>query len=303
MPSRSLFLLIIFSALISASTARAQGRIDCNAMDSRILRQPVHYCVLLPPGYDAASAAHPPRRYPVLYFLHGLGSNEQSLFNNGGWDIVQDLWSQKQIIDFLVVAPDGKRSFFINSANSRVRYSDFFIREFIPFIEAHYSVQRERSARAISGVSMGGYGALRFAFAYPELFSSVSAESPALITASPRELDISMNLGTQLGRVLGPVFGDPINIAHWDANNPFALARKNRAQLKHLAIYFNCGRDDDFGFEKGAGELDRELRAEGVRHKFHLYPGNHSAAYFLQHLGEVLRFHSQAFAAAKKPER
>ncbi len=299
MPSRSFFVFIFFSVLISAPIAHAQGRIDCNAMDSRILRQPVHYCVLLPPNYETASAAHPPHRYPALYFLHGLGANEQSLFNSGGWDIVQDLWAKKQITDFLVVAPDGKRSFFINSADGRVRYSDFFVREFIPFIEAHYSVRRERSARAISGVSMGGYGALRFAFAYPELFSSVSAESPALITASPRELDISMSLGTQLGRVLSPVFGNPINIAHWHANSPFALAKTNRAQLKRLAIYFNCGRDDDFGFQKGASRLDRELRAEDIRHEFHLYPGNHSAEYFLQHLGEVLKFHSRVFAEGR----
>jgi S-formylglutathione hydrolase FrmB len=66
-----------------------------------------------------------------------------------------------------------------------------------------------------------------------------------------------------------------------------------------LAIYFNCGDEDEFGFEKGAEALDRQLKAEGVPHEFHLYPGNHSAAYFLSHLGETLMFHSREFAAAK----
>ena len=202
----------------------AQGRIDCNALESRILGQRVHYCVMLPPDYDTATAGHSPRRYPVLYFLHGLGDNEQTLFKSGGWDVIEDLRQQGQISDFLVVAPEGRRSFYINSADGRVRYSDFFIREFIPYIESHYSIRRERSARAISGVSMGGYGALRFAFAYPELFSSVSAQSAALITESPQQ--------AETWSCSGAVFGNPIDVPHWNQNSPFVLAKQNRARIR-----------------------------------------------------------------------
>ena len=67
-----------------AGAVRAQSRIDCNALNSTILKQVVHYCVYLPAGYDAGATQHPPRRYPVLYFLHGLGDNERTLFNSGG---------------------------------------------------------------------------------------------------------------------------------------------------------------------------------------------------------------------------
>ena len=278
--------------------AYAQGRIDCSVLHSRILAQEVHYCVMLPPGYAAATVGPPSRRYPVLYFLHGLGENQQTLFKTGGWNVIQDLRQQGQISDFLVVAPEGKSSFYINSADGRVRYSDFFVREFIPYIETHYSVHKERAARAISGVSMGGYGALRFAFAYPELFSSVSAQSAALITESPRQINAMMHSGTPLGRMLG-AFGNPINIAHWNQNSPFVLAKQNRARITKLAIYFNCGNDDEFGFENGAEALHTQLQVEGVRHEFHLFPGNHGAAYFLAHLDEVLKFHSRAFAAAQ----
>ncbi len=105
---------------------------------------------MLPPGYDTAIAAHPPRRYPVLYFLHGLGDNEQTLFKTGGWNLIEDLRQQGQIGDFLVVAPEGKSTFYINSADGRVRYSDFFLREFIPFIETHYSAFGENVRRAPS---------------------------------------------------------------------------------------------------------------------------------------------------------
>jgi S-formylglutathione hydrolase FrmB len=291
--------LTLFLISLVFSPAHAQGRADCNTLESRILGQTVHYCVMLPPNYDTATGGHSPRRYPVLYFLHGLGDNEQSFLKSGGWQLIEDLRQQGQIADFLIVAPEGRSSFYINSADGRVRYSDFFIREFIPYIEARYSIRRERAARAIGGVSMGGYGALRFAFAHPELFSSVSAQSAALITELPGETTATLHSGTMLGGPLGAVFGNPIDVAHWNENSPFVLAKQNRARIAGLAIYFNCGRDDEFGFEKGAAQLHRQLQAEDIRHEFHLYPGNHGAAYFLAHLGETLKFHSRVFAAVK----
>ncbi len=290
--------LTLFSVPLLFCQAHAQRHIDCNALQSRLLGQKVHYCVMLPAGYDPATAGRSPRRYPVLYFLHGLGDNEQTLFKGGGWDVIEDLRQQGQISDFLVVAPEGKRSFYINSADGRVRYSDFFIREFIPYIELHYSIRRERSARAISGVSMGGYGALRFAFAFPELFSSVSAQSAALIAESPRPAE-ALPTGTALSGLLGAVFGNPVDLRHWKQNSPFVLAKENRERIRttKLAIYFNCGSEDEFGFDKGAAELHRQLQTEGIRHEYHLYPGNHGAQYFLAHLGEALKFHSRVFAA------
>lgn len=283
---------LLFLVALLVARCPAQGRVDCNAIPSHILGESVHYCVMLPAGYDAAISRHSPRRYPVLYFLHGLGDNEQSLFEGGGWDLVQDLRQTGQVSDFLVVAPEGRRTFYINSAGGRVRYSDFFIREFIPYIESHYSIRRERSARAISGFSMGGYGALRFAFAHPELFSSVSAQSAALIAEPPRQAESGL---------LGTVFGNPIDVPHWNQNSPFVLAKRNRAQIRAsgLSIYFNCGSKDEFGFDQGAEELHRQLQAEDIRHEYHLYPGNHSGEYFLAHLGEVLKFHARVFDAAK----
>jgi S-formylglutathione hydrolase FrmB len=284
--------LVLLLVALLIGPCHAQGRIDCNALQSHILSGTVHYCVMLPPDYDAATAGHSPRRYPVLYFLHGLGDNEQTLFKGGGWDLIQDLRQKGQVSDFLIVAPEGRRGFYINSADGRVRYSDFFIREFIPYLESHYSIRRERSARAISGFSMGGYGALRFAFAHPELFSSVSAQSAALIAEPPQQAESGP---------LGVAFGNPIDVRHWDQNSPFVLARRNRAQIQAsgLSIYFNCGSKDDFGFNQGAAELHRQLQAEGIQHEYHLYPGNHGGEYFLAHLGEVLKFHARVFVAAK----
>ncbi len=289
------FRLIFVFVLATGTWATAQSRIDCSALNSRILKQVVHYCVYLPSGYEAGATQIPARRYPVLYFLHGLGDNEQTLFNSGGWTLLDDLRNQHKMGDFLIVAPEGRRSFYINSADGSVRYNDFFLQEFIPQMEKKYRILPGRSGRAISGISMGGYGALRFAFARPELFSAVSAQSAALITESPQTLDSASRTGAPLASVLAPVFGRPINVAHWNENSPFVLAKRNAAALRKMAIYFNCGQDDNYGFEKGAAALHEELQKEGVRHEYHPYPGDHSLTYFLSHFAEVMEFHSKAF--------
>ncbi|HXO32841.1 MAG TPA: alpha/beta hydrolase family protein [Candidatus Acidoferrales bacterium] len=284
-----------FAIFIASSSAQAQSRIQCDALSSQILKYPVHYCVYLPASYDTAATKTVPEHYPVLYFLHGLGDNEKTLFNSGGWTLLDDLRQEHKLGEFLIVAPEGRRSFYINSADSSVRYSDFFLQEFIPLIEKRYRIAKGRSNRAISGISMGGYGALRFAFSHPEMFSAVSAQSAALITESPQELDTAARSGAPLGKLLADVFGSPIDSSHWKNNDPFLLAQKNAAALQRLGIYFNCGQDDNYGFEKGAAALHEELQKEGVKHEYHLYPGDHSLTYFLVHFSEVMEFHSRAF--------
>jgi S-formylglutathione hydrolase FrmB len=295
-----LVFVLLFALLFLIPAACAQGRIDCNVLPSRVLSQKIHYCVLLPPTYDLATRAKPRRLYPVLYFLHGLGDNEQTLFKSGGWNTVEDLRHEHRISEFLVVAPEGLASFYIKSADGRTRYSDFFLRELIPYIESRYSIRRQRASRAISGVSMGGYGALRFAFANPDLFSSVSAQSPALVPESPPATARSMPSPDPLGRMLAPVFGNPVDVRHWNQNSPFVLAKQNRGKIlaTRLAIYFNCGLEDDFGFEKGASALHRQLQSERIPHESHFYSGNHSSEYFRDHLAETMVFHSRNFAAA-----
>jgi S-formylglutathione hydrolase FrmB len=286
---------ILLFLLCAAGLATAQSRIDCSALNSHILKRVVRYCVYLPSGYDAGASQHPAIRYPVLYFLHGLGDNEQTLFNSGGWTLLDDLRNQHKMGDFLIVAPEGRRGFYVNSADGSVRYSDFVLQEFMPYIEGKFRIRAGRAGRAISGISMGGYGALRFGFAHPELFSAVSAQSAALITESPQQLDSASQTGVPILTVLGPVFGKPIDARHWNENNPLLLAKKNEVGLRKQAIYFNCGQDDNYGFEKGAARLHDELLGEHVLHEYHAYPGDHSLTYFLSHFAEVMEFHSKAF--------
>ena len=295
------FIAVAALFAVVCSSAFAQGRIECGAVTSKILRGPVRYCAFLPSSYDAPAASNNPKakgvlHYPVLYYLHGLGDNEQSLMNSGAWSLIQDLREQHRIGEFLIVTPDAGRSFYINSRDGRVRYSDFFLQEFMPSIEHRYRVGVGRRVRGITGMSMGGYGALRFAFAYPQLFSSVSAHSAALVAEPPRA---SNRGGSPLVGMLGALFGNPIDSAFWNANSPFALAKRNTTQIARLKIYFDCGSEDSYGFDQGASDFNEELDHLAVKHEFHIYPGGHNVEYLLAHISASMEFHSHAFQEAR----
>src|SRR5271163_658126 len=257
------------AGIFVAPAVAAPGRAECRSAPSKILGHAVPYCVILPADYDADKSSF----YPVLYFLHGLGGNEQMLLNSGGMNMIQDLRDEKRIGEFLIVAPGGGRSFYINSRDGKVRYEDFFIHEFLPYIESYYRIRAERKSRGITGVSMGGYGALRFALRYPNLFEAVSAHSPALIDVPPK-INVSSEQAAEVAAELGKAFGSQVDVAFWERESPFTMVR-NGPRPAGLQIYFDCGSEDDFGFNKGSAQFDELLTAHGIPHEFHLYPGGH----------------------------
>jgi S-formylglutathione hydrolase FrmB len=286
-------LLTLGAAVASPVRAADAGRAECRSMPSKILGHAVNYCVILPRGYDTDKGT----QYPVLYFLHGLGGNEQVLLESGGMNEIEDLRAAGKISEFLVVAPAGGRAFWINSRDGKVRYEDFFIREFIPFIESHYRIRVGRGQRGITGVSMGGYGALRFGLKYSEMFNAVSAHSAALVDKLPK-FNGTKDQTEGIARILGGSFGDPVDVKYWEQESPFTIVR-NEPKPAGLAIYFDCGTDDDFGFNVGAKKFDELLTARGIAHEFHLYPGGHDLDYFADHLPASLEFHSKAFSSGQ----
>ena len=282
------------------------GRMECAALPSRAMHHPVRYCALLPPSYDSSPTA----RYPVLYWLHGIGENEQVFIDAGGWNVVERLREDKRIGEFILITPDGDSTFFVNSRDGRRPWEDFFLREFLPTIEHEYRVRPGRANRAISGISMGGYGALHLAFRHPELFGAVSAHSAALMKSPPagavdasasnsqvralqaafgKQASGSATSGSAAQQTKSLVFDD----AYWQANNPLQLART--AQLAGLKIYFDCGQQDNYGFDAGAITLDKELSARKIAHEFHLDPGQHDWVFAAQHLPLSLEFHWKRF--------
>ena len=272
----------------------ATWRAECLSMRSAVLKRSVGYCTLLPPSYDTS----PSRRYPVVYFLHGLGGNQQMLLQAGGLNLAEDLSERSRIGEFLIVTPQAGRSFYINSRDGKDRYEDFLLREFFPAIEKRYRIDRVRSHRGIAGISMGGYGALHLAFRHPELFSAVSVSSAALFEKLPE-----VRLGNDRGEVLpilGGVFGTPPDNAFWQRESPLTLAR--RFHPAGMKIYFDCGTQDNYGFDQGARALDKILTSRRIPHEFHLYPGAHNWLYFAQHLPALLEFQSSAFGLTGKPQ-
>lgn len=287
------FVTLCLGLLISPLTY-AQGRAECSVIKSEILARPVRYCAYLPASFDKDNTRH----YPVLYYLHGLGDNEQSLLNSGGWDLISELRSQGKIGEFVVLAPGAGHTFYINSEDGKVRYEDFFLKEFMPQMEKKYRAESTRATRGITGVSMGGYGALRLAFKYPEDFAVVSGQMPALITDLPSNL--SSEAPGSPGGLLGDVFGSLFNRAYFTRNNVFYFARNDSAaSLKRMKIYFNVGNNDDYGFEQGAEQLDQILKSRGIQHEFHIYPGRHDAQFAIRYFPEVIEFQWNAIGAGK----
>jgi S-formylglutathione hydrolase FrmB len=203
--------------------------------------------------------------------------------------------TRHQLGDLLIVTPDGGSSFY--SRDGHRRYENFFFREFLPQIEKRYPVQAGRATRGIAGISMGGYGALHLAFRHPELFDSLGANSAAQLEKLPT-VTVSDFRQVARSRILGDVFGSPLDPVFWKQNDPLTIARA--ASLAGLQIYFDCVFEDDFGFDARAVALDKMLGSRHIPHEFHLYPGGHNWVYVAEHLPALLQFHFRVFESASR---
>jgi S-formylglutathione hydrolase FrmB len=280
------FWLVVLALIPSA---HAQGRAECATIPSAVLAKTVRYCAYLPASFDTDKT----RRYPVLYYLHGLGDNEQSLLNLGGWDLIEELRRTGKIGDFVVLAPNGGHTFFLNSADGKIRYEGFLTKEFMPQMEKKYRIDASSSKRGITGVSMGGFGALHIGFKFPQQFAAVSAQMPALIAEIPPDLAAG-GPGSPAG-MLGDVFGNPIDRNFLERNSVFHYAQTDSApELKRLKIYFDVGNNDDYGFEQGAQKLHQLLDSRGIANEFHVYPGRHDPQFVMRHFGDVIQFQWKA---------
>ena len=136
----------------------------------------VGYCIYTPPGYDNSDT-----RYPVMYWLHGRGGDELLGLHAVVPRLHQAIIS-KQIPPMLMVTVNGgSNTMYCDSVDRTILPDTMIVKELIPYIDSHYRTIPKREARVIEGYSMGGFGALKFAFKYPELFCSVVGGSPVLL--------------------------------------------------------------------------------------------------------------------------
>ena len=272
----------------------ASATVECEAVPSSILRREVNVCVALPADYASSTNT----RYPTLFFLHGLFENERSWSERGGQQVLEELRSQKEVGQFLVVLPDGRKTFYVNSLDGGDRYEDFITRELIPAIDGKYRTFADPRARGISGTSMGGYGALHLAMRHPGVWGSASAHSAVLVPKIPNPLPTEGRWGFYARILQGP-FGSPLSERYWEANNPLTMA-EHPNEFRNLKLYFDCGDHDRYGFEEGAKLLDRILSSKGFPHEFVLRSGDHGWTYLRQYLKFSLLFHWRCFEQAER---
>lgn len=279
---------LFFAARAPAAPAFSD---DCRSVPSQILGRPVEVCIVLPADY-----ANSTKRFPVLYYLHGLFENEHSWIDRGGQSILEGLVASGDVGEFIVVLPDGGKSFYINSLDGRGRYEDFFVQELVPWVDRNFRTLASRPARGIAGDSMGGYGSLHLGMRHADLFGSVSAQSAALIARLPDPLPTEGRWGFY-ARMLQEPFGSPLNGAYWQSNSPLTLA-EDPSKFSGIKLYFDCGNQDRYGFDEGAKLLDKTLTAKEFPHEFEMREGNHGWSYLTQYMKYPLIFHWKIFAAA-----
>jgi S-formylglutathione hydrolase FrmB len=283
---RVLVLLLAFSTEVLA-----QEHLQYKAFQSKLLGREIRYGVYLPPSY----ATSPAKKYPVLYFLHGLFEDETRWSSRGGTDQIMDrMIADGKIGEFIVAIPNGATSFWVNTRDGKEKWEDMILTEFIPMIESNYRVNASRTSRGISGTSMGGYGALGIAMKHPDLFGSVSSHSAVLLKdlSAAKVADRRIQMFQSL---FDKIYGINQDLNYWEANNPMSLAKDTR-KFNGLKIYFDCGTEDNYGFDVGTRELGDMLTKAGYPHEAHLYPGRHGWDYAMQHTNESLLFHWKAFS-------
>lgn len=155
--------------------AKAPGVIH-SSFHSDAIRTEVGYCVALPEGYSAGN-----RRYPVVYFLHGAGGDENS--DAGGFSaLLAGLAGQKKIPPTICVFPNGGMGGYQDRPDQKVMVETLIVKELIPLVDRTYRTKKDRNGRVIAGLSMGGGGAVRLALKYPDLFSAAGSWAGALLT-------------------------------------------------------------------------------------------------------------------------
>ncbi len=281
----------------AASTAASKSRVEYGSLKSASLGRDLKFAIQLPPSYDRDAK----RRFPVLYFLHGMNGNEGEFERRGVAAAVDNLRQQGKAGEFIIVAPDGQNSFYLNSKNGD-KYEDAIIKDLIPYIEKTYRAVGKTEGRAIQGISMGGWGALLLAFKHPDMFSSVTAHSAALFAELP-DATGSDRRSMFLSRIIGNLFGDPPDETFFKANNPLFLAETNAAAIKKsgLKIYFDVGEQDRYGFQGSNKSLNERLTKAGIEHEYHMFPGNHGWEYMISVADHSYGFLWNHFGANGKP--
>ncbi len=261
------------------------------SLESTLLGRGVNYAVYLPPDYKCST-----RRYPVVYLLHGYTDDESGWIQFGEVNVAADDGIRAgEVPAMIIVMPDGGVTWYVNDYSGKVPYEDMLLKELIPEIDRKYRTRPKREFRAVSGLSMGGYGSLMLAMRHPDVFASCVAFSAGII---PDE-DVVAMADARWNAVFGAPFGPGLKgsarlTGHYQSFNPLHLAKTVSAdELKKVRWYIDCGDDDHLS--KGNGLLHIELQEREIPHEYRVRDGRHSWVYWRTGIRTGLRFIGEGF--------
>jgi putative tributyrin esterase len=284
----SLFLFIVLSAVAACGqTAAPARRYETVAFESKLVGAALPYHVVLPADYRQDSSKQ--TRYPVLLLLHGLGGSANDWVSERAR--LADHASAHRLI---IVVPEGRDGWYTDAASVPAdKFESYFIQELLPDVERRFRTLARREGRAVAGLSMGGYGSLKFGLKHPEKFALAASMSGALAAASwlPSE-HLPDFVRPSLARVYGAA-DSPVRAA----NDIFRLVREltpeRAAALPYL--YLDCGTEDFLiGNNRDFSALLLERK---IPHEYRQLPGGHTWPYWDRQVQEILKLAGQRLAA------
>lgn len=263
--------LTLLVALLAITTAQAFEH-KVVAVHSPSMAKDVTVTLILPDGYTTATEP-----YDVVYLLHGFGDNNES------WHLRGQIAPYADQYGIIFVCPDGGRSWYWDSPiDPTLRYETFVAEELVAWVDDNLKCRPERTSRAITGLSMGGHGALYLGTRHPQTFGAMGSTSGGVdIRPFPDGWDMAMRLGTQEEY--------PENWENHTVINLVERMPKDGSQ----AIIIDCG-TEDFFYEVNCN-LHQKMLTQGVPHDFYVRPGRHHWPYWQGSIAYQLLFFDNYF--------
>lgn len=248
---------------------------------SKLMGREMPYRVVLPASYASAKD----KKYPVLYLLHGLTGH----YNN--WTDMTKIREHAAAYEMIIVTPEGGDGWYVDSVSKADdKYESYIIQELIPEIEKKFRALNTRDKRAVAGLSMGGYGAIKFGLKYPEKFVIAGSFSGALGAAEITEKTFPGAIGKTLDATMGAD-----GSASRKSNDIFDIIRTaSHEKIKTFPfLYQDCG-TEDFLFQNNRDFVALMLEKK-VPHEYRQLPGIHDWKYWDKQLPEFLQVANRFF--------
>lgn len=264
---QKVLLLSFFAIIFFASKA---AKIDTVMVISNTMKKDVQTVIIVP---NKASND----KCPVVYLLHGYGNNAKTWI-----EIKPELPRIADEKGIIFVCPDGKNSWYWDSPkNKDVRYETFISKELVSYVDSHYNTIADRKGRAITGLSMGGHGAMWNAIRHTDVFSAAGTTSGGMdIRPFPKNWEMSIQLG-ELSE----------NKEIWDYHTVINLVPTMKPG--RLAIIMDCG-ERDFFLEVNKN-LHEAFLKKGIEHDFIIRPGEHNFKYWNNSIDYQILFFDKYF--------